>query len=254
LEYPTAADTLVLFDVDGTLLLTDGAGRVAIRQALEAVYGTSGVMEGYNFHGKTDPQIIMELMSSAGLEESEIRARLPGIWPVYLEFLEQELEVRRAEGRITVLPGVAELVSALESRAGIVLGLLTGNIEQGAKLKLAAADVPWPFETGAFGSDSETRSEIARIAVERGRLVAGAGATSIVVLGDTPDDIACARAVEARALAVATGRHGVDELEEAGADAVFADFRDTESVLRCILSPFENADGSGDTTVIGETG
>ncbi|MEE9133915.1 MAG: HAD family hydrolase [Gemmatimonadota bacterium] len=249
MEHPTAAGLLILFDVDGTLLLTDGAGRVAIRAALEAVYGTSGPMEGYNFHGKTDPQIVVELMSGAGLDEREIRDRLTRVWPIYLRTLESELEIRRAEGRITVLPGVAELLAVLEGRTGISLGLLTGNIEEGARLKLAAADVPWRFDVGAYGSDSEERSEIARIAVERGRSSVGAGdaPASVVVVGDTPEDIACARAVNARAIAVATGRHGVGELEEAGADAVFGDFRDTEAVLQCIGSLSGTANGRSDS-------
>ncbi len=253
MEFSTSAELLVLFDIDGTLLLTDGAGRVAIRQALEAVYGTSGAMEGYNFHGKTDPQIIVELMSSAGLEEGEVRARMSEIWPIYLEILDRELEVRRAEKGITVLPGVADLLAALESRPGVSLGLLTGNIEKGAKLKLAAAGVPWLFDAGAYGSDSEVRSEIARVAVERSRSVVGTPA-AILVVGDTPEDIACARAVDALALAVATGRHGTDELEEAGADAVFADFGDTEAVLQCIQSLARGGDGAGETSVNGGSG
>ncbi len=253
MEVSSNAELLVLFDVDGTLLLTNGAGRVAIRQALEAVYGTSGDMEGYNFHGKTDPQIIVELMSSTGLEEAEVRARMSEIWPVYLEILGRELETRRVENRITVLPGVADLLAALTSKTGVSLGLLTGNIEQGAKLKLAAAGVPWLFDAGAYGSDAEVRSEIARVAVERSRSAVGSAA-AVLVVGDTPEDIACARDVDALALAVATGRHGTDELEEAGADAVFADFGDTESVLQCIESLTRGGDGVGETRLNGGSG
>lgn len=249
----TSAELLVLFDIDGTLLLTDGAGRVAIRQALEAVYGTSGAMEGYNFHGKTDPQIIVELMGSAGLEDGEVRARMSEIWPIYLEILDRELEVRRAENRITVLPGVADLLAVLKSRPGVSLGLLTGNIEQGAKLKLAAAGVPWLFDVGAYGSDSEVRSEIARVAVERSRSAGGTPA-AVLVVGDTPEDVACARAVDALALAVATGRHRTDELEEAGADAVFDDLGDTEAVLQCIQSLARGGGGAGETSVNGGSG
>ncbi len=253
MEFTADAELLVLFDIDGTLLLTDGAGRVAIRQALEAVYGTSGHMEGYTFHGKTDPQIIVELMRSAGLEEGAVRARMSEIWPIYLEILDRELAIRRAENRITVLPGVAELLAALKSRPGVSLGLLTGNIEQGARLKLAAAGVPWLFDAGGYGSDSEARSEIARVAVERSRSAVGT-LQAVLVVGDTPEDIACARAVDALALAVATGRHGTDELEEAGADAVFADFGDTQAVLQCIQSLARSRDGAGETRVNGGGG
>jgi phosphoglycolate phosphatase-like HAD superfamily hydrolase len=243
-----ATAVLVLFDIDGTLLLTDGAGRAAIRSALEAVYGTSGPMEGYDFHGKTDPQIVLELMAGAGLSGTEIRERLPEVWPLYLEALEGELEVRRVEGRLMVLPGVVELLSALDAREEVSLGLLTGNIEEGARLKLRAAGVRWLFDVGAYGSDSEVRSEIARIAVGRGRLVPARGGSpaATVVIGDTPEDVACARAVRARAVAVATGRHGALELEQAGADVVFDDFRDTAAVLESILSLSGGAGASSD--------
>lgn len=226
----------VFFDIDGTLLLTDGAGRAALHHALELTYGMTGPLTGYNFHGKTDPQIVVELLTGGGVEEAEIRRGLPSVWPVYLEALERELEDRRARGRIVLLPGVKELLSALERRPEVKLGLLTGNIEPAARLKLAAAGVSSRFDVGAFGSDSEVRAEIARIAVERCRAASGPGeAPAVVVVGDTPEDIACARAVSATAVAVATGRHGVAELEAAGADAVFRDFTDTRQVVEYIL-------------------
>lgn len=237
---------LVLFDIDGTLLLTDGAGRAAIRTALEAVYGTSGPVDGYDFHGKTDPQIVVELMTGAGLLEPAVRARLREVWPIYLAALERELEARRGAGRITVLPGAAELLSTLAARSEISLGLLTGNIEEGARLKLQAAGVPWLFDVGAFGSDSELRSEIARIAVERScsQGSGGAGPATTVVVGDTPEDVACARSVSARSVAVATGRHAVGELEAAGADVVFEDLADTAAVVERILALADAAGAS----------
>ncbi len=235
----------VFFDIDGTLLVTDGAGRAALCAALESVYGTSGELADYTFHGKTDPQIVLELMGAAGLEEGEIRRRMPSVWPVYLAALARELEMRRAAGRIRLLPGVAELLAALESRQGVLLGLLTGNIESGARLKLEAAGVAARFGLGGFGSDSELRTEIARIAVARSRSASGTrnGPLSHVVVGDTPEDVACARAAEAHAVAVATGRHGLAELKGAGADAVFEDLRDTGRVLACIYA-LAGADGT----------
>jgi phosphoglycolate phosphatase-like HAD superfamily hydrolase len=227
----------VFFDIDGTLLLTDGAGRSALRSAMERVYGTSGPLDGYHFHGKTDPQIVLELMGAVGLEVGYVRGLMASMWPVYLERLRTELELRRAAARIIVLPGVAKLLATLESEAGVSLGLLTGNIEEAAVLKLEAAGVRSRFDVGAYGSDSETRSEIARIAVERSRLMSQHQREDLahVVVGDTPEDIACARAVSAGAIAVATGRHGASELVEAGADVVFDDFRDTDAVVRSIL-------------------
>ncbi len=244
----------MFFDIDGTLLLTDGAGRVALETALEVIYGTSGRLEGYTFHGKTDPQIILELMTSAGLEAAEVRERMPSMWPVYLEALEGELEVRRAEGRITLLPGIAELLEALEGMADISLGLLTGNIEEAAKLKLASAGVTTRFDVCAYASDAEVRSEIARIALDRSRSRAEkAEAMAVVVVGDTPADIACAHVMNARSVAVATGRHRVVELEEAGADYVFSDFSDTEAVLSSILSALAAGGAHDIATGIGGT-
>ncbi|UCC83440.1 MAG: HAD family hydrolase [Gemmatimonadota bacterium] len=225
----------VFFDIDGTLLYTDGAGRVAIRAALVEVYGTSGPIDGYVFHGKTDPRIVVELMMAAGLEAGEVRRRLPEVWPVYLEVLERELEERQRRGRITLLPGILELLAALGDRPDVTIGLLTGNIEEGARLKLAAAGLGSTFDVGGYGSDSEDRAEVARVALSRCGASGGEG-SSTVVLGDTPEDVACARAVGASAIAVATGRHKVEELVESGADAVFEDFSDTEAVLSCILS------------------
>ncbi len=233
---PTPIRVRVFFDIDGTLLYTDGAGRVAISAALEEVFGTSGPIDGYVFHGKTDPQIVVELMLAAGLEEMEVRRRLAEIWPIYLRVLRRELEVRRRAGRIRTLPGVSELLAALAARADVALGLLTGNIEDGARLKLAAAGLMSGLGMGAFGSDSEDRSEVARVARRRSRSARDAAEPALVVVGDTPEDIACARAVDAYAVAVATGRHKVEELEAAGADVVFEDLSDTERVVGRILS------------------
>jgi phosphoglycolate phosphatase-like HAD superfamily hydrolase len=175
------------------------------------------------------------------------------LWPVYLEALEVELEVRRAEGRIALLPGIAELLEILEGMAGISLGLLTGNIEEAAKLKLASAGVKTRFDICAYASDAEVRSEIARIALERSRSREEGAEPMAVVVGDTPEDIACARVMNAKSVAVATGRHRVEELEEAGADDVFSDFSDTEAVLSSILAPL-TADGAHDgATGIGGT-
>lgn len=229
----------VFFDIDATLLLTDGAGRSALKAALETVYGTSGRLDGYLFHGKTDPQIVVELLKGAGINEPKIRDRMSAMWPVYLEALKSELDVRRVEGRIRLLPGVSRLLAKLEGVEGVSLGLITGNIEAAAWMKLSAAGVTTRFAAGGYGSDSEIRCEIARIALARSRHRAGSGSgqDGVAVVGDTPEDIACARCLDGRAVAVATGRHSVAELEQAGADVVFSDFSETEAVLNGILAP-----------------
>ncbi len=224
----------MFFDVDGTLISSDGAGRAALSAALVSVFGTAGRLDGYHFHGKTDSQIVLELMTGTGLAREFVQGQLPSVWPVYLAALERELEQRRGAGRVGPLPGVVRLLEALEARRDVALGLLTGNIEEGARLKLAAAGLRTVFAVGGYGSDAEERVEIARIAVERGRRRHGDGV--VVVVGDTPADVTCARAVGGRSLAVATGRHGVAELEAAGADAAVADLGDTDRVLRTLLA------------------
>lgn len=237
---------LVLFDVDGTLLLSGGAGRSALKTALEAVYSAAGPVESYDFHGKTDPQIVVELLSAIGRNPADIRERLPTLWPVYLAALKEELGRRVREGLAMALPGVGDLLAGLEGTRGVSLGLLTGNIAPAAELKLAAAGVEARFEFGGYGSDSESRNEIARIAVERARALDGRwGEAHTVVIGDTPRDVEAARAISARAVMVATGRHSTGDLAAAGADVVFKDFRETEAVLSCLLGGNGSAPGAG---------
>ena len=228
--------TLVFFDIDGTLLLSGGAGRAALKSAMAAIYSEIGPFDGYTFHGKTDPQIVVELLSPAGWEVEEIRERLPSLWPVYLEALQDELDRRVRDGLSMILPGVEPLLEVLEKEDGVLLGLVTGNIAPAAELKLAAAGLRTRFEVGGFGSDSEVRNEIARVAVDRARNSARlARSFRAVVVGDTPEDVAAARAISARAIAVATGRHSVAELETSGADAVFEDLSRLQEVLASVV-------------------
>jgi phosphoglycolate phosphatase-like HAD superfamily hydrolase len=231
---------LILFDVDGTLLWTDGAGRRAIHRALLAEAGTSGPIDSYRFDGKTDPQIVRDLLTLAGLEQAEIDARMDAVFRRYIELLEDDLQGPDTATR--VLPGIPELLTALEphERDGrIMTGLLTGNLRAGAALKLRSGGLdPARFAVGAFGSDSEHRPELPAIAARRaaeriGRDVPG-GAVTIV--GDTPQDIACCRPLGARAVAVATGYWSVDELRAAGASRVFADLSATDAVIEALLS------------------
>lgn len=239
---------LALFDVDGTLLLSGGAGRSALKTALEAVYSAAGPVDSYDFYGKTDPQIVVELLSAIGRNPADIRERMPTLWPVYLAALKEELGRSVREGRTMALPGVGDLLAGLAGTCGVSLGLLTGNIAPAAEMKLAAAGIEARFEFGGYGSDSESRNEIARIAVERARALdgrSGRGEAHTVVIGDTPRDVEAARAIGARAVMVATGRHSTGDLAAAGADVVFEDFRETEAVLSCLLGGNRSAPGAG---------
>jgi phosphoglycolate phosphatase-like HAD superfamily hydrolase len=232
---------LVLFDVDGTLLWTDGAGRRAIHRALLAEAGTAGPIDSYRFDGKTDPQIVRELLTLAGHAEADAEARIAGVCRRYVEVLQEELD--RAPEGTRLLPGVAALLAALEpyEAAGRALvGLLTGNVKPGADLKLRAAGVdPARFAVGAYGSDSEARSDLPLIAAQRAaaqtRRPFGGGGADVVIVGDTPEDVACGRPIGARSVAVATGFYDAAALRAAGATHVFESLADTPAVLDALL-------------------
>jgi phosphoglycolate phosphatase len=226
---------LVLFDIDGTLLLSDGAGRRAIQRALREVFGGTGPAD-YHFDGKTDPQIVRELMRLEGHSDDRIDADMHALLERYVECLHEEL--RNPAFSPYTLPGVPTLLDELERRRDVILGLLTGNLEQGARAKLAAVGVdPGRFRVGAYGSDHELRPELPAIA--RTRVLRELGielnGDAIVVIGDTPADLTCGQSLGARAIGVATGRYSVAELSNHEPVAVFEDLSDTMTVLGAIL-------------------
>ncbi len=225
---------VVLFDIDGTLLLTDGAGRRAVYRALEDVYETS-VPDGIQFDGKTDPQIVRELMQLAGLTDERIDERLHQVLDRYVGLLQAELS-RIDSGAL--MPGVTALLEALEAREDVLLGLLTGNVRHGAAAKLDAVGIGTTrFRVGAFGNDHEKRPELPAIARARAEALLGHAVRGddVVVIGDTPADMGCGRGIGARAIGVATGRYSVDELRACQPVAVFTDLSDTSAVLRTIV-------------------
>jgi phosphoglycolate phosphatase-like HAD superfamily hydrolase len=231
---------LILFDIDGTLLWTDGAGRRAIHRALLAEAGTAGPIDAYRFDGKTDPQIVRELLTLAGHPDAAAHDLIAAVCRRYVEALRDELD--RAPDGTRLMPGVAQLLSALESHEAAgraVVGLLTGNLKGGADLKLRAAGVePSRFAVGAYGSDSGHRAELPPIAAQRAEERARRPFTGadVVIVGDTPDDVACGRPIGARSVAVATGYYDTAALHAAGAAYVFATLGDTSAVLNALLS------------------
>jgi phosphoglycolate phosphatase len=229
------AHTVVLFDIDGTILRSDGAGRRAVTQALIEVFGTAGPSDVW-FDGKTDPQIVRELMRRSGHADAHIDERMPRLLEIYVDRLRAEL--RDPEHPPQLLPGIESLLDLLEARDDVTLGLLTGNVLDGACAKLEAVGIaPSRFRVGAFGSDHELRPELPAIAQRRAREVMemDIAGDRLVVIGDTPADVTCGRAVGARAIGVATGRYGVGELASHGAVAVFEDLSDTAAVVHAIL-------------------
>ena len=226
---------LVLFDIDGTLLLSGGAGRRAINRALDEVFGAAGSQE-HPLDGKTDPQIVRELMRMAGHDDDYIDAHMNELFERYVELLHEEF-LGPNHGAYA-LPGVPALLDALEARSDVILGLLTGNLAEGAKAKLEAVGIdPARFRIGAFGSDHEHRPELPAIARARTNRELGIDVRgeSMLVIGDTPADLTCGRSIGASAIGVATGRYTVDELARHGPIAVFQDLSDTDAVTRAIL-------------------
>lgn len=225
----------LLFDVDGTLADTLGAGKAALTAAMTAVYGETGPVDSFHFHGRTDPEIVRGLLTAVGWTDTEIVRGFQDLWPRYLERLGRELD--RLNGRAAPLPGVSSLLARIASDDRFVCGLVTGNLEDGARLKLAAAGIRENFAFGAYGSDSELRDELPGVALRRAAELHGRrfAPSRAVVVGDTPADIRCARAGGTRVLAVATGRHSMSELAACGADAVLADLADTDRALEFFL-------------------
>jgi phosphoglycolate phosphatase len=228
---------LVLFDIDGTILLTAGAGRRAIVAAISEEVGSSAALNQVRFDGKTDPQIVTELLEAAGHPGPHEPDRVEAICSRYVTLLKHEL--KQPASRTTLMPGVLPLLDRLEKES-VLLGLLTGNMAEGAALKLRAGGIdPARFVVGAYGSDSAHRPELPPIAASRaeryfGRTPSG---SEVVIIGDTPADIACGACIEARAIGVATGAYSVADLMSCTPHAVFENLSDTDRVVEAILGP-----------------
>jgi phosphoglycolate phosphatase-like HAD superfamily hydrolase len=226
---------LVLFDIDGTLLTARGAGRRALGRALAATYGTAGRLDGYDFRGRTDRRIVADLMSEAGIPPRRVQACMRACFDAYALALTEEIG---DGGLVRLLPGVGEIVRRLGEDAQVVLGLVTGNTEDGARIKLGPTGL-WPvFRTGAYGSEHSDRRRLPGLATRRARALTGHAfrPADVLVLGDTPLDVECARAFGAVAVAVATGQYSRAELSAAGPDLLFDTFADVEATIRALLN------------------
>jgi phosphoglycolate phosphatase len=256
------AKRLALFDIDCTLIDAHGAGGRAIMRAIREVYGVEGELGGYSFHGRTDPgiirdlaelwgaadpgtvvgryegetqpQVVHELAERLGTPAEALDAGVERCIARYVELLQGEV----AGGFIEVLPGVEALVRALAADGRVTLGLLTGNVAAGARIKLEPTGL-WPlFVVAASGSDSGSRPDLPAVAVARAEELTGhrfAG-KEIVVIGDTPADIECGASLGVKAVAVATGRHAMEELAAHHPDHLFADFGDWRAAFAAILA------------------
>jgi phosphoglycolate phosphatase-like HAD superfamily hydrolase len=223
---------LVLFDIDGTLLSAGRAARESILEALSAVLGWQGSADDNDFSGKTDPQILRELvLGSVGRERFE--SAMDAVLDRYVE----ELRRRLRPEAVLPKPGIPALLERLSSEPRVTLGLLTGNIERGARLKLDPPGFNRYFPFGAFGDDSPDRYRLPAIAVARARDRTGRdfSGESVVIVGDSIHDVACGRSVHARAIAVATGPTPADSLRAERPHALFADFGDVDAATEAIL-------------------
>lgn len=235
--------TLVLFDLDGTLVDTAGAGRRGLERAFERVFGIesmAGPSKRVRFEGKTDPTILADLAREAGIADAVFAEGRERLLEAYLAGLADDLS--RPDPRRRVLPGVVRLLDSLRARPDVHLGLATGNLERGARLKLEPFGLNRYFIDGGFSSDSADRAEIARIAWERATRRAGGpfASSRTFVVGDTELDVACAHANGFRAIAVASGWVPRERLADSGPDALF----DTLEELPAVLSAL-GVDGVG---------
>ena len=212
---------LILFDIDGTLLECGPQIRPIFVNSLVEVFGRIVNMDRYDLSGRTDPRIALDLLTEAGLAEQEILARLPEVRAKYATRLERELD-RQC---MRLLPGVSETLESLARRKDVVLGLVTGNWEPGARTKLSRFDLNRFFDFGAFGCDGVERSDLPPVALERAELMTGRRfrPEEALIVGDTIHDVTCAKAHGIPVLAVATGRTTAETLREGGADRVVAD-------------------------------
>jgi phosphoglycolate phosphatase-like HAD superfamily hydrolase len=221
---------LILWDIDGTILHSGGAGMKALEAALEDVFGVSGSLAGIDFAGRTDPWIIRQIFARFGLEDSpENRSR-------YIDGYIARLPAILGKSQARILPGVAKILGRAAGHPTVVQGLLTGNLRRGAETKLRFHGLWDFFPIGAFADDSEVRNELGPHALRRaaGHWGLEFACERVWIVGDTPHDIACARAIGARALAVATGSSKVAELAGHDPDAVLESLDDTEAFWRAI--------------------
>ena len=221
---------LILWDIDGTIITSRGVGRRVMEEAAAAVAGLAEVPQ-IVMSGKTDPQILREIFTAAELAADHIDALLPEAMVAAEAALAAAEEELRANG--SVLPGVEELLERLDATDGVRQTLLTGNLTANAAVKVGAFGLTHLFdaEIGAYGTDHADRLELVPIALERAQRFRGEvyAPDEVWVIGDTPNDLACARAGGVRCLLVGTG--GQEGLEALGADAVLADLSDVDRAL-----------------------
>ena len=203
---------LVLFDIDGTLLSVNSINRRILMDALREVYGTEGSAGTHNFAGKMDSVIIYEVLQNAGLSDAVIAERFDTAKKTYIEMF--CMQAKHTD--IILMEGIRELLDKLSASSELMLGLLTGNFEGSGRHKLLLPDINHYFSFGAFADDAASRNELPQVAVDKAYQLTGKkfSEQNIIIIGDTEHDIACARVLNAKSIAVATGTYTMEELKK----------------------------------------
>lgn len=222
---------LILFDIDGTLIDSGGAGIRSLNLALQELFNIENGFHGISMAGKTDSQIIRECLLKHGLA---LDGTIPAVINAYLKNLRHEI----VNDRKHLKPGIYEVLEKLHSMEDIALGLLTGNLEQGARIKLEPFSLNEYFPSGAFGNDNEDRNTLLPIAVKRFEeiLQDSIEISTCIIVGDTPRDVECAHIFGAQCIGVATGPYSYGDLQEAGADLVLHDLSNQDPFFRFFSS------------------
>jgi phosphoglycolate phosphatase-like HAD superfamily hydrolase len=212
---------LLLFDIDGTLVITGRAGVRALDRAFCQVVGIVNALDGIRLHGKTDPAIVREVFSTRG-DSRYPRESVEEILEIYVKLLPEEVH---QSTNYTVLPGILSFLEDFQIHPDLALGLATGNVERGARIKLERGNLNRFFKFGGFGSDAENRTELVRRAAQNGIRHVGIAVPpdDIFVIGDTPRDVDAGREAGFRTIAIATSEYSTADLEAAGADLVIPD-------------------------------
>lgn len=224
--------SLILFDIDGTLILTGGAGARAMTRAFADVFGIPDAFAGIPMPGRTDDRILADALLRAGIPAPA--EQIDRFRDRYQETLTEEIRLPNPGKRL--MPGVVPLLELLSARPDVVVGLLTGNYPEAARIKLEQFDLMRFFAFGAYATEAPDRNGLVPVALERARArgFAPQSPGDVVVVGDTPLDVLCAHSNRAVAVGVATGGHETGTLRKAGADFVFDDLSDTAWVLQAL--------------------
>jgi phosphoglycolate phosphatase-like HAD superfamily hydrolase len=224
---------LLLFDVDATLISTGGAGLRALNRAFKKLLDLESAMLDIAPHGKTDPAIVREVFQKRMKDKSATEGVIAEVIAMYVEYLRDEVE----RSDYHVLPGIRDILAQMRQRADVLMGLATGNVESGARIKLQRGGLNEFFSFGGYGSDAEDRTDLVRRAAERaeGRHGSRIAGSDTFVIGDTPRDIDAGRKAGFKTVGVATGQYSVDQLRDAGADLAISNFEtDRDSFLESV--------------------